>query len=1110
MGVTYTSTLDRQVHGIPTITVGRVPARHLLLPLTSIVAMLAIALAYAGRTRTMGSRDSAQTASRPTNLNAVEAPRDLEPPLATVFVSSFDRRFAARALFTHLSSLRGRDGEVSNVGALATATVTVDAIERTPGLGLYRERLLAARERARRGAVPAPTTLSVLRAEDLATLKPAFVVRTQDAFERRTLSLAALYVASFYFVILAWRVLGVRGDAVLLAAAHLLTAVGFAVVLGRPDPLRDTMLVARYTQGVLAGLGVMAVVSLVDFRKAAFASVCYIPLGVALLLSIALILFGHGPGTSAAKVNLGPVQPIDAIRLLLALFLAGYFARRWELLRQISSDTIGPYPVPRWLHVPRADHLLPVMVGVAAALVLFFVQKDLGPALLLSCGFLAMYAVATARTGMVVTGCGALIAGFYLGYRLHISATLANRVSMWRSPWDNAVLGGDQVAQSIWALSTGGLFGTGLGFGDTRYLPAGYTDLILAAIGEELGAAGLLTIGLVYAILTMRGFRIGLRAANDYGFFLAVGVTLFLIVPVLVMAAGMLGVAPLTGVVTPFLSYGGSAMVANFAGLGLLMRIQPQTASLEAPVPFRAPTRWLGGALTAAAIGLALLILNVQVLRADDYAVKPHLSLQADGVRRYQYNQRVLDVARLIPRGTIYDRRGLPLATTDAGVVRKWRDALRELTAELHQTCIEPVERCYPLGGAAFHLLGDVTTRHNWGASNTSYLERDAESRLRGFQDYATSVSSTDAAGRPAVITRRDYRELVGLLRHRYDRSHPDVRRLLTRPRDLQVTIDARFQYRVATILSTYARRSATGKAAAVVLDPDTGNVLAAASYPWPEAANGGEREDEALLDRARYGLYPPGSTFKLVTATAALRLDSTWSARPFMCSVLRDGRVGAYIPGWPRPVRDDILDKHPHGLIAMHEGLVHSCNAYFAQLAVHLGAAPILETATHLGIRVAPSNSVQELRRVLPQAGYGQGSVVATPLRMARVAAAIASGGVLHDLRWEPHAPTAPAGSLLPPGKAARLAQYMRDAVMTGSGRRLSAHPWRIAGKTGTGEVSGASSHAWFVGFAPYGSAKRKIAFAVIIENAGYGGLAAAPAAGEIVNAAAAAGLLH
>ena len=208
------------------------------------------------------------------------------------------------------------------------------------------------------------------------------------------------------------------------------------------------------------------------------------------------------------------------------------------------------------------------------------------------------------------------------------------------------------------------------------------------------------------------------------------------------------------------------------------------------------------------------------------------------------------------------------------------------------------------------------------------------------------------------------------------------------------------------------------------------------------------------------------------------------------------------------RAVRDDVLDRHPHGTIDMHDGMVHSCNAYFAQLALALGPEPLLDTAAMVGISVAPSSSAQRLRATLPQAGYGQGDVVATPLRMATVAAALASDGVLRQPRLEASSP-AIVNALLPPEAARLLAGYMRDAVLSGTGRSLRNHPGRIAGKTGTAEVAGAASHSWFVGFAPYGPATKRVAFAVIVENAGYGSLAAAPVAGEIVSAAASAGLV-
>ena len=154
----------------------------------------------------------------------------------------------------------------------------------------------------------------------------------------------------------------------------------------------------------------------------------------------------------------------------------------------------------------------------------------------------------------------------------------------------------------------------------------------------------------------------------------------------------------------------------------------------------------------------------------------------------------------------------------------------------------------------------------------------------------------------------------------------------------------------------------------------------------------------------------------------------------------------------------------------------------------------------------MARDNSVDRLRETLPHAAYGQGDVVTTPLRMARVAAAIANGGVLREPRLDRAAVadrTRKDQRLLSPDAAKLLASSLREAVMSGTGRNLSAHQGRIAGKTGTAENHNAPSHAWFVGFAPYDRAEKKIAFAVLVENAGYGGAVAAPAAGEIVTAA-------
>jgi cell division protein FtsW (lipid II flippase) len=1111
VAVTYTSALDRESR-FRVESARRLGEDHLLLALTSLVTLLAIALAVSGRVTPRAAPNISQPTVESVNLNAIADSRVLEPLLKPAFVNAADSQLAATQLLQFVRSRQDAQGALPNAGAILGATVRADVIDHTRGVVEYSDRLRAARAKAASAGAPAPVAIALFTSADLALVKPSLTVRTPQEFARSTLLWALLYVVGFWAVALLWWVRGVRGDAALLAAAHLLTGVGLAVLVGRPDPLRDTLLHIRYVEGVAIGLSVFFAASLLNVRKAAYLALSYVPLVVALMLSVTVLIFGAGPGGSNAKVNLGPVQPIEAIRLLLALFLAGYFARRWEVLRQVRATQVRGVRIPGWLHVPRVEYLLPLLVGVATALVFFFLQKDLGPALLLSGVFLATYAVARNRIGLAAAGFMALLAGFYVGYRLDVSSTLAARVHMWQSPWDNAVRGGDQIAQAMWALSTGGLSGTGLGLGDTRYLPAGHTDLVLAAIGEELGLLGLVSVAGVFLVIARRGFSTTLRAGNDYGFFLATTMTLFLVLPVLVMSAGMLGIVPLTGVVTPFLSYGGSAMVANFAALGILSAIRTDGGSPPPTQPFRLATRYLAGSLAVAAVALLAVLVDVQVVRADAYVIKPHLGLQADGVRRYQYNPRVLDLLAMIPRGTIYDRTGLPLATSDDAIAQRARDAYAKLGVPLDASCSSPVrDRCYPLGGATFHLLGDARTRRNWSASNTSYAERDLQDRLRGFDDRATNIVSTDSSGRSTTALRRDYRDLVPLLRHRYQPHHPAVSAFLRRNRDVRLTVDARLQTRLMSILAQSVAKSSSGRAAAIVIDPDTGDLLASASYPFPTSEVGeSDARTAEWLDRARYGLYPPGSTFKIITAAAALREDPALAHATFMCTRMSDGRVGTRIPGWA-PVRDDVLDSEPHGMIDMHQAFARSCNAYFAQLAVRIGARELLDTASVAGVSVAKGNAAARLHVTLPYAGYGQGDVVATPLRMARVVAAIATDGALRDINIEHH-PTARAETsvLVSPQTAALLRQFLRDVVLSGTGRSLRDHPLRIAGKTGTAEVTGAPSHAWFVGFAPFGSAEKRIAFAVVVENAGYGGRAAAPAAGEIVTAAAASGLVR
>jgi cell division protein FtsW (lipid II flippase) len=1094
--------------------------QQLLLLAISLVSMLAIGLCYAGKMRAFTAAEERRSARTTVNLSDIREIDALEAALLPAFEQVNDRRFAAREL---RGALYSQDDQLtlSHVGVIARLTVPVVTIDRTRNLGVFAERLRDARALASASKTAPPTNLPVFTAADVAVVKPAFVVRTIEEHRRAVVWCAVAILLGFQAVSLFWLWRGVTGDRLLLSAAHLLTMIGFVMMVSRPDPLRDSLLIVRYTQSVLMALGLCFALSTVNVRTATFLRLSYVSLASAVLLAVLLVIFGSGPGTSGAKVNLGPVQPIEAIRLLILLFLAGYLGRRWELVRQIRETDVRGRRVPDWLDLPRLDHVLPVFGGVGISLVLFFALRDLGPALVLSLIFLAMLALARARVVLVAAGIAVLAAGFYGGYWMGVSKTLTARVSMWQSPWNNVVRGGDQIAHAAWAIATGGLEGTGVGLGDTRYLPAGHTDLVLAAVGEELGAVGIFTVLTAFGVIVWRGLRIARGAATDTAVFLAVAMTLSIAAPMLVIAAGILGLIPLTGVVTPFMSYGGSAMLGNFAALGLLAAIGSSRGDEQRATPFHVPLRWLGGALMALAAVVLIAWGRVQVLDADAYLIKPQLSVQADGVLRYQYNPRVLAAVRILPRGDVFDRRDIPLAARAETTRTAERDYAR-MHVSLREACPNPQERCYPFGGSMFHLLGDANTQANWSASNTSYVERDQEDRLRGFDDRATLVRTGDDG--PMLAVRRDYRDLVPLVRHRWEPAHPDVRALMSQPRNVRLTIDARLQADVASIVARSSAAAGIQHAAVVVLDAETGELLASVSYPWPDAELAGDAAStDATLDRARYGMYAPGSTFKLVTAAAALRKDPGLSRLAFTCSPLPGDRVGAKIPGFTRPVRDDVLDRHPHGTLTMHDGLVRSCNAYFAQLAVRLGTPALASAAAIAGISYPTTGPPDRVRENLPYSGYGQGRVLATPLRMARVAAAIGTDGTIREPSivsrhppglGAPQNPRTPEpqnqGKVFLSEDSARiLAGYMRDVVTDGTGRLLKNHPFRIAGKTGTAEVDGAKSHAWFIGFAPAGPATHRIAFAVILENAGYGGASAAAVAGQVVTAAASVGLV-
>ena len=308
--------------------------------------------------------------------------------------------------------------------------------------------------------------------------------------------------------------------------------------------------------------------------------------GVGLLLLT--FVLGTEINGQRLTLQLGPFsgQPTELLKVILVVFLAGYLSENRTLL--MEQDTrLGP------LRMPPLAYLAPMVAMWAIALGIVVVQRDLGAALLFFGVFLAMLYVATGRISLVIIGLVLFVLGSALMAMLfdHIRV----RVDIWLDPFADPLGAGYQVVQALHAFARGGLLGVGLGaglpeIGGRPPIPEVHTDFPLAALGEEMGIVGVVAILGLYLVVVERGLRIGAAAADDFRSLLAIGLALVIGIQAFIIAAGTLKVLPLTGVTLPFISYGGSSLLANALVIGLLLALSDK--GVEPPPPPRVGSRW--------------------------------------------------------------------------------------------------------------------------------------------------------------------------------------------------------------------------------------------------------------------------------------------------------------------------------------------------------------------------------------------------------------------------------------------------------------------------------------------------------------------------------------
>ena len=361
-------------------------------------------------------------------------------------------------------------------------------------------------------------------------------------------------------------------DGTLLPIAGLLNGLGYVFIARLNDDLAG--LQATWTAvGIGAFIATLVIVRRVrDLDRYRYT---FMALGVGLLLLPLLPVVGDEVNGSRIFVSFGPVnfQPGEFAKVLLALFFASYLVEKRELL-SIATWGVGP------IKLPEPKHLFPVLLAWGFSLMVLFFEKDLGSSLLFFTIFVVMLWIATQRASYLLVGATLFGTGAFFAWKTFTH--VQQRVDIWLDPWDLCFAEGQQICRSQFGLALGGLSGTGPGLGRFDRFPAVETDFIFAVIGEELGLLGGTLILVGFLLLVGTGLRIAAAAEHEFEKLLAAGLTALLGFQAFIIIAGVTRLLPLTGVTLPFVSYGGSSLIANYVILALLMRISDDTTRRQA------------------------------------------------------------------------------------------------------------------------------------------------------------------------------------------------------------------------------------------------------------------------------------------------------------------------------------------------------------------------------------------------------------------------------------------------------------------------------------------------------------------------------------------------
>ena len=919
--------------------------------------------------------------------------------------------------------------------------------------------------------------LLILGALPVLLLYSMYVVTSGNELGLEALGVPLGLFAAFALAHLAIRRLAPAADPAILPIVFVLSGVGITFLTRLKPELAVNQVVWLFVS-VAAMVAVLALAR--NFER--LAAYKY-PIGAVGVLLLLLPMFvGTEKGGSKLWVYIGGFgfQPGEFAKILIVLFLAFYLASNREAL-SITMRRFGPFAVP------RLRMLLPLLVTWGVCLLLVVFERDLGSALLFFVFFVIMLYVATGRASYVLVSFLLLAVGGVFCY--FAFSHVRTRVSIWLDPWADAAGGGYQIVQSLYSLADGGLIGAGIGKGLPTYIPVVESDFIFSAIAEESGLLGGAAVLICFLLLAVRGFATAARAKSDSAAFAAVGLTSALCFQAFLIVGGVTKLLPLTGVTLPFMSQGGTSLLASFLIVGLLLRAGDDGTGHGAelkPSADNAGSTLLGtangageligeagravdgvvhgshvrgsfrvqsaesGVLGRVALGkrLTALITVFSLLFAVLIANLTYvMEIDAGRVQSLSNNNHTIAKTAYVQRGAIVTSDGVTLA-------------------ESLQQSDGTYLRSYPLGSLAAHTVGYISTQYG-----TSGVESTMNETLTGHADYSNWRSA-----------------LYSLAGVQVSGS------------TVSLTINSQIQKAVEQALEGY-----TG--AIVVLNPKTGAVLAKASSPTysndelSTVVSGGGSQ---MLDRATQALYAPGSTFKTVTLAAALdsgiaTLDTEYEAPSSI--EIGNAEVTNY-------------KNNDYGKITLKDAIAVSSNTALAQVGDSLGAGKLVSYANAFGFGSELGLDFSCRASLMPDAGemtewetawaacgqpVGEHASPAGPqttvMQNAVIAAAIANGGVAMNPYVVDHV-LSPEGTVVSTTQPKSLGQAVsadaasqaKEALLAcveeGSGQRAQVSGTRVAGKTGTAEVGDGNANSLFIGFAPYDNPT--LAVSVCVESNG------------------------